>query len=421
MVAQFAVFLLASFAGAAQTPAVTLRQCYDWATALSEDLKIRGEDVVQSQQRAKAALAGALPRLSWELADTYQDPNGVRRLQSHGFSGFIEKDQIESRFALRQPLFAGFKEYSALQGFHREEARDAFRLRSRANDLYERTASAYYEVIGLELDRDNTRSSYELAQNRVSDLRGFLRLGKARESELFTAQAHAAALKAGMRQTEARIVAAREDLSYLTGRDLSGAALIDELPDHPPVGSLEEAQNRARQRADVKAQRAEVSANAMRVRFEKGAFWPSLDLLGNYYTRRATFMREIGWDVALSLEVPLFQGGRVAANVRRAAAAYRQSILALEQLERQGLSLVNRLHGQLSAGLEELQSQEEAAGAAQKSYEALLEEYRLGLVTNLDVLQALDLLEARRSAHNAARIRIKQLFISLDVATERLP
>ncbi len=49
------------------------------------------------------------------------------------------------------------------------------------------------------------------------------------------------------------------------------------------------------------------------------------------------------------------------------------------------------------------------------------EEYRLGLVTNLDVLQALDLVQTQRAARNAALMQAKRLYISLGVATERLP
>src|SRR5687767_4628543 len=77
---------------------VTLLQCYDWAKERSENLKIRREDIAQSDARARAALGGALPRLDWELTDTWQDPSGVDELEKKGFSGFVEKEQVESKF-----------------------------------------------------------------------------------------------------------------------------------------------------------------------------------------------------------------------------------------------------------------------------------------------------------------------------------
>jgi len=51
----------------------------------------------------------------------------------------------------------------------------------------------------------------------------------------------------------------------------------------------------------VQASREDLHANEWRIRYEKGSYWPSLDLLGKYYTRRATFMKEIKWDVTLAL------------------------------------------------------------------------------------------------------------------------
>jgi outer membrane protein TolC len=185
---------------------------------------------------------------------------------------------------------------------------------------------------------------------------------------------------------------------------------------------VEKALAQSRERADVRAQRADVEASARRVRYEKGSYWPTLDLLGNYYTHRApAYLAPINWDVTLALSVPLFQGGRVQADVRRATSAQRQSQLMLEELERRVVYQVRRLHGDLSAAVEESQAQEDSADAAQKSYDSLKEEYKLGLVTNLDVLQALDLLLSQRGARDAARLDVKRLFISLGVATETLP
>ncbi len=82
---------------------------------------------------------------------------------------------------------------------------------------------------------------------------------------------------------------------------------------------------------------------------------------------------------------------------------------------------MRKLHADLTSAVEEAKAQEEAAQAAQKSYDALREEYGLGLVTNLDVLQALDLLQAQRRAWDAARLHAKIAFLRLQVAMERMP
>jgi len=411
--------LLLPAAPARAEEGVSLRQCYDWAKERSENLKIRREDVLQSEARGRAALGGAHPELSWELTDTWQDPHGVKELERKGFSGFVEKNQIESNFALKQPLFSGLREFSAYKGAKRERARNALLLDRASQELYEKTADAFYAVVGHETDRDNTDTALTLAQDRVKELSSFRRLGKARDSELFTSQARAAALKAELQQIQARIVTAREELSFLTGQNLNAAPLTDDIPNPPAFDTLDNALALARERTDLKAQREDVAAQKLRVRYQKGYYWPTADVTGNYYTQRAAFMDEIDWDVVLSLKVPFYQGGSVSARVREAQSAYRQAQLRLEEMERDAAYNVRSVHGQLAAAVEETRSLEEAADAAQKSYDALRDEYKLGLVTNLDVLQALDFLQEQKTARDAARLRAKRLFIQLNVAVEK--
>jgi len=400
---------------------VTLRQCYEWAKGRSENLKIRMEDIEQSDEQARSALSGALPHFDWKLNDTYQDPQGVSKLDSAGFSGFVEKNQIESKFTVEQPLFSGLREFSAYAGFKRERARNVLLLERAVQQLFENTADTFYTVLSYESDWENTHSALVLAEDRVKQLIGFRKLGKSRKTEVYTAKARALSMRARLDQIQAGINSAREDLSYLSGKDLSTAPLVDEIPSPPVFEPLAAALEAGAQRSDIRAQREELAAKERRIRYEKGFYWPTADLSGNYYTRRATFLRDINWDVTLSVDMPLYQGGRVSANVREAMSSYRQAQLMLEEMERDIYHSIRKIHNELSMSILEAKSSEEAARAAQQSYDALLGEYKLGLVTNLDVLEALDLLQSQKSARDAARLKAKRLFIELNVAMEREP
>ncbi len=401
--------------------AVTLSQCYEWAKLQSEDLKIRGEDVSQAQARGRGAISSALPQIDFRLTNTWQQPSGVEKLNAKGFSGFVEKQQTESKFTATQALFSGLREFSAQKGFDRESARDRLRLERAALELFERTAQVFYNLVGFETDQANTSAALKLADDRVKELGGFRRLGKARDSEVSTARAHSAALKGQLDQILGNAFSAREELSYLTGRDLTGAAIVDETQVPATAPLLDDALARAHERSDIRAQREDREGRRLRIRYERGFFWPTADVTGNYYTKRATFLKDIDWDVILDVDVPLSRGGNTSAAVREAQAAYRQSSYMVQQMERQAAYTVKKTHGQLVAAIQEVKSMEAAATAAQQSYESLLKEYRLGLVTNLDVLQALDFLQAQQNLRDGARLKAKWLTISLNVATEQLP
>jgi outer membrane protein len=106
--------------------------------------------------------------------------------------------------------------------------------------------------------------------------------------------------------------------------------------------------------------------------------------------------------------------------VREATSEYDQAVLTLEEMERRVTYMVRQTYGDLAAALREAQSLGEASEAAQKSYDALRKEYRMGLVTNLDVLQALDLLQSQKSARDTARMKVKRLYLQFQVALEKI-
>jgi outer membrane protein len=169
------------------------------------------------------------------------------------------------------------------------------------------------------------------------------------------------------------------------------------------------------------AQREAIAGEKLRVRYQKGFFWPTLDLSGNYYTRRPSLYEGVDWDVMFLAHVPLFQGGQVKAGVDEALSKYKQARFGLDMLLRQALRDVRKIHNELSTTVDEAASLKEAYETSQKSYDFQLREYRLGLVTNLEVIEALNTLQDQKEAFDDARLAAKELLIRLKIETEVLP
>ncbi|MBP9699280.1 MAG: TolC family protein, partial [Elusimicrobia bacterium] len=186
----------------------------------------------------------------------------------------------------------------------------------------------------------------------------------------------------------------------------------------PPVNTF---LAQAARRPDVEAQRQEAAGQEYRVRYEKGFYWPSLNFSGNYYTQRPTLFEPVNWDMALNLSVPLFQGGSVAARVRDAQSGLIQAQLSLSYLERQIQSDVKKAYSAWTASLDESDALQQAYYAAKKSYDAQKREYRLGLVTNLDVLNATNLMQTAKRAWDDAQVDVQRRYVALIVATGSLP
>ncbi|HNC73709.1 MAG TPA: TolC family protein, partial [Elusimicrobiota bacterium] len=221
----------------AQETVVTLSQCQAWALQNSESRRISRESISQSESRARAALGGILPTVQWTWDRTWQDTSGLPVFNDpSGFSNsFALKRQDVSKFTVDQALFGGFREFTARAGFLKERDRDALRLDHQSLEIFKSVMASFYDVRATETLRDNVAEALALADRRTAELKSRYRLGKARESEMFSAEAQAASLRAQWIHLGGQTRWSRENLSYVTGRDIASAPLADDetLSDRP--------------------------------------------------------------------------------------------------------------------------------------------------------------------------------------------
>lgn len=409
--------LLIALTPVAHAAEPNLRRCYEWALENHEGLARQRETIVQAQARGRVALAGALPTVAWDWRGTRQDTKGLQ----NNFGGFIEKDQVESMFTLDQSIYHGFREWSARAGFKKEAARDQFLLKRSEILLFADVATLYYNVVALQNALADTDSARQLAETRVKDLREFFRLGKARASELHSAESQAARLRADVTRLKSQRRGARSELAFLTQRSLGDALLPDDLDVAPGSLPLEKFLNAAQRRSDLEAQRRDAEGREYNLRYERADRYPTLGLTAHWYTRRSTLFEPIDWDVILSLRAPLYQGGRTVGAVAEIRSQKKQSELYLRELARRVDTDVRRAYDDWVDSGAEVADLIDARRAAENSHTAQVKEYRLGLVTNLDVLMALQTLLDAKRALDTARIDSRRRYVALLVAAEVLP
>lgn len=399
---------------------LTLKDCFRLANAQSETLKIQKENIIQSEQKGSQSLGEILPNLHWYYNDTIQDTSGVTPASS-GNAFLTDREHNESQFTLTQPIFSGGREFSAMKGFKYQASQQSLTLRRETLLLFQETATAFYNVIAAQARIANTRASLKLAEERVGDLQHRAQLGKTRESEVLSAQAQVANLKAteilNLRDFSTYV----DQLSYLTGQEMSNRTFLDELPVDEPVPSIDQLLQHVDNRSDVQAQQDDLMAKRYNVRYQAGYYWPHLGLTGNYYTKRLGFQQNVDWDVIFALDVPIYQGGSVRASVKEAASQWRQSSLMLDMLRRQAQTEIRQARTSLVAAIDGVKSLAQAYNAAKQSYDLQVKEYRLGLVSNLDVIAALDTLQTDKTALDNSTYLAKLNYLDLKVAIEDLP
>ena len=389
---------------------LTLERCYQLALKRSETIAIQQELIRETEGRFLQALGTALPSASFIVSDTRQDGSGS--------SAFTLKRLRQRRFSFSQPLFAGFKEFAAIAG-SRAERRERQDQRERAEHLLlVDVANAFYLFLEQQDDLNAVATARTALVERLKELRERETLGRSRRSEVVSSEAQLRRAEAEIEQLHGVQTTARQLLEFLTGLSEVGP-LHDTEPPITSVDPLERDAALADARPDVRAAEEAWHVSQRAVVIAQAKFWPTVDAEANYYTKRSGAAADVTWDAVLTVDVPLFQGGSAVGAFREAQAHAREAKLAYERTRREAILEIEDLHAKLQAAIASQTALKMALDAAEESFRLQTEDYRLNLVNNLEVLQALQALQDVRREFAHASGETKRLYWQLRAATGR--
>lgn len=413
-----ALCLAASGAGA-ENGVLTLRESFERALTRSETLAIDEQDIKIAEAHYLQALGTVLPHIEVRANELLQDTAPVSGGDTGVGQTFTRRSRPEVAVNLRQPLFQGMREFSALKASSAEKIRNTYQRDRARQILFGDVARAYYTVLELEGEQKIQQSLRATLRKRVEDLKNRINLGKSRESELLTTEAGLAQNEANLEGTNGLILSARDYLGFLVGEPVT-ARLVDEFA-VPKIAGLETYLDQGNRRPDVNATKEQIRLSQGRLDYEKGGRYPTLDLEANYYPYRVGFLSDIDWDLNFALTIPIFKGGATRGLIREAAAGLKQSELSHEENRRKADVEIRQAYHELqSARLREaaLRKAEKKYGA---DYSTQIEEYNLGLVNNLDVLQSLRNWQESRLETNRSHYETKLEYLGLLIATGDVP
>ena len=414
-------FLLMGFirvAGAASPPpaaGIPLAVCYQKALEVSESLAIDEQEIRQLEAVYRQGVGNVLPDVSWQMTQLWQDTSDVEA-RSGGVQGtLLRSRRPESYFQLKQPLFHGLRDYNAIRGFKAARKSSEFNRDQAALNLLADVAEVFYVAFDLQQELEVLGSQRQLLDERRVELERRVRLGRSRDSEVLSAKVEIVSLDAQTEDARQRHAAARQMLFFLTEVPPE-TALIETQP-IPSLPALELAHDKSSARPDLRAAAELQNQERFRLRYAKGGFFPGLDFTGKYYTERVGFNEEVKWDALLSLDVPIFSGFKTQAEVRQARSRLIVADLAWARTKRQIRRDVETAHKNLNYTLTQMRFYDRAVSLAQRNYKLQQEEYRLGLINNLQVLQVLtdlqDLQLRKLRSATAARLNDVRLRVAM--------
>lgn len=386
-----------------------LAEAYKLSLARSEEIAISGASYEETLAKADELWSHVMPQISVMGTETFQDvPKGQSGL-------FLQHQREQGWVTAHQPLFSGLREFLAYRASKDLGRAAELRLERAKQLLYQDTARAYLDLLSAQDDIRIRGALVTITQDRVRDLKEFLKLGRARQSEYLAAESQVAQQLAQLESSRAAEQVAQFKLQFLTGLD--ERLTPQETPAPVAAPALDAVLSRARGRADVEARRAESSAAETTIKVYSRQRWPTIYADGNYYFQRPpSFTSDVRWDATITGSLPIFTGGQIGAQTKQAEARAKAGKAALSEAVRVAELEAKSAHRDLVSSEAVTTALDNAARLAEENAKAQSSDYRLGQVTNLDVLGSLNTLQQTRLSQNAARIDAYWSRVRLEVA-----
>ncbi|QWK81227.1 efflux transporter outer membrane subunit [Ochrobactrum sp. BTU1] len=376
-----------------------------------------------AEAKAKVRLSRAqLAAKSGSQFPTLDSETGMKRSDS---AGTIATNSASQLFTTRWELdLFGGNRRSVEAAYYNAEAVDE-QMRAVLVIVIGDIATNYAHLREIQQNIRIARRTVTSQKNTADLTRTQLAAGQVSQVDLLSAQTQVASTLSQIPLMQIEYAKYLNNLAVLTGRsavalavELRKPAPIPKIPRSVPSGLPAELLD---SRPDLRAAERAFASSTARVGQAQAALYPSLSLTGNIGTSGANFgdlarLSNIIWSVGPTLSIPIFEGGKLNAELTIAKAnrdqsfiSYRRAILtALSEVEKASVALnQNRLrYVQLRT----------IVNNNRKINTLMIEQFKAGNKSFIEVLTAQRDLFASETAFNAAGTDLVLSYIALQKA-----
>jgi outer membrane protein TolC len=390
---------------------IDLAQAHSLARANNPSSKTLSERVVQADLLINKAWSMLLPNLSASAGITRNSDEVVLSLPVG--AGPPQSVTIQQEWNKRFGLTASVTLFNArsiplIKNTYDNLKATRMTSRHQRDDLLLSVSSAFYQVHAtVELVR-TARENLTTASKFEQEATVLRKVGSATQIDTHRARLRVLSAKKVLADAEDSVKFARAALATLLGLEADTFTLAPPPPVVAPKGGVEELTRQAlRDRLDLRALWLG-RRMAGRSRTENWLkYVPVLDVTYNwrYDTAGGFTGKKDTWQATFGARWSLLEGGQRVAAVFERASKYREAennlrakVLAVSQEIRQGKLALQKAERNLTLAAEQLE-------LAAQTYEMISRQYRAGLTSSLEVVNAGAELEARRTSRVVERLR----------------
>ena len=380
---------------------ITLEEAYRMAVATHEAVRIAREDLFQAEKNVDKALSVILPTITAEGDYT-------RYSEEKRAGGFLIQPEDSTRFELKinQPLYSGGKEWSARRQAKMTVEEKKIGLEVSREKIILDTAKAYFGVLKAEKEVEIKEAALKRAKEIRDVASSRFRVGEVTKSVVLRAEAEVAGAEAELTKATRRLIDEKNVLKRLIGVQ-DDINLVEPPLKSPLDADVEGLVSRSLEvRRDYRQSIIFQEIASEGIRYAKGNFLPSLRVEGVYSWRdqdpQTTFFQEETVYGTLTITFPLFEGGLRRAELAEARSRLRETELRRLNLKRDIEVEVKEAFNNMETVNAVIESYKKQVSFAEENYNMVFKQFKYGLATNVDVIDAdTTLISAQRELMNA--------------------
>lgn len=365
---------------------LTIGEAFRLALEKNERVKISEEDIENARETIRLARSVVLPALSTSLAQSRNKSAG-----SGGFTTF--RNNREFRLELDQALYGGGKEWAAMRAAKMEKEAAEMEFRQVQQAILFEVATEFFSLYQAQENLSIAEKALDLARKQLALAVARRQAGTATRTEVIRSEVVVSAAERDLVKAKKDVKVFRSRLGFVIGQPLEDqtvdiereASLTSESKDAEKY--VEKA---VQSRPDYRLSELNLKIAEESVRMARAAFSPTASLSGDFSRSQhvSSFRDNDNWQIQAKVEYDLFDGFGRDASYEQAKILLRQATLEQMYLARQIDLDVRESLLEIEALESILKNSEKEVAAAQENYERVIEQFREGLSTAVEVADA---------------------------------
>ncbi|MFN3434794.1 MAG: TolC family outer membrane protein [Sphingomonas sp.] len=333
-------------------------------------------------------------------------------------NNFLNPERVgQGAVNLSVPLFQGGAVKNAVRAAETRVDAGRATLRGTEANTFTNVVAAYMNVIRDEAITSLNQQNVRVLEVNLRASRDRFQVGDLTRTDVAQSEARLALARAQLQQAQAQLISSRENYIQIVGTPpvgLEEPPALPNLPNSPATAvsvALDNNPNLIAARRQADATRYDINvARANRLPRISAVAGPTyFNYLGSLPNASVAPNSGTAASAGLQLNLPLFQGGRPAAQVRQAEAQRGQALETVTATERAVIAQARSAYAVWQSSQQVIASSETAVNANKLSLEGVRAENSVGTRTILDILNAeqellnsqVTLVTARRDAYVA--------------------